>query len=254
MRGLNMSKELVGFSVSNSLLNKFNDNVQRNYRYRKIREYIKNLNDNIEIKSSISKDVSIYPIRLDEIERRKINRIVINNSSKGNKVTGSDVISYVINEINSMPVRIRDTMHTSFTLDANVYQELVTLLKGDIINLSFEEFVLNDYKTPNIEYIKSYKSIDPKAIPILLDKSVIKLLDQIKDSVSNIVGKKVSRSNIIRDAINQMIVSFKNEDNEVIQLQEKIMNDILSLKSIGGEKVVKELIEEVQNLVDSNIT
>src|SRR6476661_8722587 len=108
-----MSKQLVGFSVRNDLLNTFNETVPRNYRYRKIREYLRNMDEHINIKAEISKDVSIYPIRLDEMDQIKLNAIIVNNSSKGNKISGSDIMGYIIKQIISMPIRIRDTMHTS---------------------------------------------------------------------------------------------------------------------------------------------
>ncbi|WP_048882977.1 hypothetical protein [Bacillus sp. 445_BSPC] len=246
-----MSKQLVGFSVQNDIIQEFNDTVQRNYRSRKIREFLKGLDVDIIINPSNAKNVSICPIRLEHTEQEKINHIVINNAKRGFKINSSDVISYIMSQISSMPVRTRDTMHTTFTIDINMYKDLISLLKGDIINLTFEEFVLNDYKKPDIEYIKSYKTDESKAIPILIDKKVIQVLDKVKDDVINVTMKKIPRSSIIRDVIHQMIENLKNNDDEIIYLQEKILNDIVSLKSLAGEESVQELIEEVKNIISN---
>ncbi|MCT1389883.1 hypothetical protein M4D76_16425 [Peribacillus frigoritolerans] len=246
-----MEKKLVGFSVQNDIIKKFNHTVQRNYRTRKIREFLKTLGVDIIIQPSNAKNVSICPIRLERTEQEKINTIVINNAKRGFKINSSDVISYIMLQISTRPARKRDTMHTTFTLDTNMYKELISLLKGDVINLTFEEFVLNDYKKPDIEYIKSYKTDESKAIPILIDKNVIEALDKVKDHVINVTKKKVPRSGIIRDVIHQMIESLKNNDDEIIYLQEKIMNDIVSLKSLAGEESVQELFEEVKNIISN---
>ena len=246
-----MTKQLIGFSVQNDIVQEFNHIVPRNYRSRKIREFLKGLDIDLIIKPSKAKNISICPIRLEQTEQEKINLIVINNAKRGSKINSSDVISYIMSQIHSMPVRTRDTMHTTFTIDINMYKELISLLKGDIINLSFEEFVLNDYKKPDTEYIKSYKSDESKAIPILIDKKVIQLLDEVKDKVINETMKKIPRSSIIRDVIHQMIETFKNNDDEIIYLQEKIMNDIVSLKSLAGEESVQELIKEIKNIISN---
>jgi len=242
-----MTKTLSGFSIEKAIIEEFNKHIPRGYRFRKIREYLKEMKTSTVIKPRNAKDVAIYPIRLSEEDSNKINEVIHFNSQKGIKLSGSDIVSFIIGEINEHQIRVRDTMNTSFIIDESVYFELIKALKGSTINLSFEEYVLNDYKEPNVEYILSHKPERKKTMPMLVDKSVIKKLDAIKAEIIEDTGKNVPRSNLFRDIIYQMIRHLNNSDEEVTQLQNRIFEDLDALKSIGGHEAIREIMNKIKN-------
>ncbi|MEW4242286.1 hypothetical protein Q0N51_25165 [Priestia megaterium] len=242
-----MTKTFSGFSVEKTTIEEFNKHVPRGYRFRKIREYLKEMATNTIIKPRNAKNVAIYPIRLSQADNAKINDIIHFNSQKGFKLSGSDIITFIIGEINEHQIRVRDTMNTSFIIDESVYLDLIKALKGSTINLSFEEYVLNDYKDPNIEYILTHKPVKKKTMPMLLDKAVIKKLDDIKGKIATETGRNIPRSNLFRDVISQMIVHLNNSDEEITQLQNRILDDFESLNSIGGHEAIKEIIDNIKH-------
>lgn len=242
-----MIKTLNGFSVEKPLVEEFIKHIPRGYRFRKIREYLKNMDTTTVISPRNAKDVAIYPIRLSEKDSNKINNIIRSHSQRGIKLSGSDIISFIIGEINEHQIRVRDTMNTSFIVDESVYLELIKALNGSIINLSFEEYVLNDYIEPNIEYILTHKPEKKKTISMLVDKTVLKKLDTIKTKTAEETGKNIPRSNIFRDIIYQMIRHLNNSDEEITQLQNRILEDLDSLKSIGGHEAIKEIIDNIRH-------
>lgn len=242
-----MTKTLSGFSIEKAIIEEFNKHIPRGYRFRKIREYLKGMKTSTVIKPRNAKDVAIYPIRLSEEDSNKINDVIHFNSQKGIKLSGSDIVSFIIGEINEHQIRVRDTMNTSFIIDESVYFELIKALKGSTINLSFEEYVLNDYKEPNVEYILSHKPGIKKTMPMLVDKSVIKKLDAIKAEIVEDTGKNIPRSNLFRDIIYQMIRHLNNSDEEITQLQNRILEDLESLKSIGGHEAIQEIIANIKH-------
>lgn len=242
-----MIKTLNGFSVEKTLVEEFNKHIPRGYRFRKIREYLKNMDTTTDISPRNAKDVAIYPIRLSEEDSNKINNIIRSHSQRGIKLSGSDIISFIIGEINEHQIRVRDTMNTSFIVDESVYLELIKALNGSIINLSFEEYVLNDYIEPNIEYILTHKPEKKKTMPMLVDKTVLKKLDTIKTKIAEETGKNIPRSNIFRDIIYQMIRHLNNSDEEITQLQNRILEDLDALKSIGGHEAIKEIIDNIRH-------
>lgn len=225
VRSIIMSSVLNGFSVEKKIIDNMNEKIPKGYRFKKIRQYIRDMQATTTIKAREAKSVIIYPIRIDEEDKRKIHDIVTYNNSIGNKITSSDVISFIIEEVIEKKVRIRNTTNTSFTIDKSVYIELIKVLKGSTINLTFEEYVIHDYKHPDIKYILSHKPKEKKTMPMLIDKSVLKIIDSIKEDIIKQKGKKISRSDLFRDIVNQMIFNFSNSEEEVVSLQKRILEE-----------------------------
>ncbi|MGZ9869591.1 hypothetical protein ACU3L3_14325 [Priestia endophytica] len=245
-----MQRELMALSVDANSIDRFHDHIPIRHRSKKIRDYLKDMKMNEQIKK-VNEEVNtiFYPVRLTKGERNKLEKIVHENCSRGNMITTKDVMTYIINAINSEPIDNREIVHTSFRLDASQYQRLSFLLKGEFINISIEEFILNEYKEPDDSFILHHSpdSEKLKIVPLHLDKKVVSHIDDIARSIGNAHNRTITRVKVVRDIVNQMINKLEAENPEVMYLQERITADIHSLFTLGGEEALTEIIQQIEN-------
>ncbi|KYG33460.1 hypothetical protein [Priestia endophytica] len=246
-----MQRELMALSVNAVSIDKFHGHVPIRHRSKKIRDYLKNMKIDEQIEK-INEEVNtiFYPVRLTKGERNKLEKIVHENCSRGNMITTKDVMTHIINAINSKPMNEREIVHTSFRLDTKQYERLSFLLKGEFINISIEEFIMNEYKQPDDSFIlhHSPNPEDVKTVPLHLDKKVVERIDEIGHNISQAHNRTLTRVKIVRDIINQMVNKLESEDPEVMYLQERITADIHSLVSLGGEEALTEIVQQIEKL------
>lgn len=174
-------------------------------------------------------------------------RRFLETEEPGYKVTRSTIMQHVISQINKKhqehPIENTKGAMKPFYLPRSHKEMLLNMISSREITHTIEDFIYEEYKGPIVttEMLKAKQDEEMVITQLKLEEKAIDLLDKFAKE------KKVTRSHILRDVVDQLIKKMKSEHGDVSEMVYSRLDDIVTeLKGFANEDQILEAIQQYQ--------
>lgn len=171
-------------------------------RSKKIREFLKNNADDINLEQNKIQGKETITFNLDDETNKQIDLLARNNNCNRSDVMRAILNALIIHYTNN-PLEIEKGVTRTFTVAEGTVEKLKMLAPHGERDAFIEDFLLNDYTGPKNKTIVELKS-RPRSkdtmLVTLTEESLTKL-----EQIAETLGNKVKRSHIFKDCIEQLI-------------------------------------------------
>ena len=235
--------KLYGINFIPGTIKEYQELIPSHKSKRIFRNYLLNeysLPEDLSKLTTIS-DGEVYPIRMNDIEIKKVEDLILFSKNKGFNVSRSaiirDIYNNLINQYKNNPIPEGKKKRQNFSVKSGTKEALAKIINEGERTYELSSFIMEGY-VPNIQNIKSgTRGQEKEVLVFLTDEEVFDKLDNIAADL-NI---KAGRPKVFRDAVQQFLEVMEHKE---MQLQQELESVINRYKEISDPMKIKEKIDE----------